>query len=76
LRGGATYVGKSERDFEPAMALVQAYPDTQLDALLECYMTARGPEFDGKQPTPGRMRANVGMLEEWLRRHGKWPTAA
>jgi hypothetical protein len=76
LRNGAQYVGNAIRDFEPAMALVQHYDDAQLEALIECYMRARGPEFDGKQPTPGRMRSNVGILEEWLRKQGLWPNAA
>jgi hypothetical protein len=76
LRNGSAYPENSRRDWEHAIALVRAYTDQQLDALVECYMTARGPEFDGKQPTPGRMRSNAGILEEWLRKEGKWPTAA
>lgn len=70
------YVPKPQRDFEPALRLVQAYTDRELAALTALYLEATGEAFEGKPRTPGHLAHVASMLEERLKEVGQWPSAA
>lgn len=70
------YVGKPQRDFEPALRLVLAYTDEELAALTTLYLAASGEAFDAKPRTPGHLAHVASMLEERLKEVGQWPRVA
>lgn len=75
-RRGSRYLTKPQRDFEPAVRLVRAYADAEMDALTALYLDASGIGFDDKPRTPGHLAHVAPMLEERLKEVGQWPSAA
>lgn len=72
---GARFVGNYERDRPHALRLVTAYSGRELEALTCLYLRAKGDHFDGKPRTIGRLAEAASMIEEQMKREGKWPTA-
>lgn len=67
---------RPDRDFTAAKTLVATYADVQLDALVETYVVATGPKFDGVPKSPGRLLDAAEMIAARLRKEGRWPSAA
>jgi hypothetical protein len=59
---GEVYPRRDGRDFTPAKTLVAAYDDVKLDAMLELYMVATGPKFDGHPKSVGRFLDAAPMI--------------
>jgi hypothetical protein len=72
----ARYVGNHDRDWPHALRLATQFTDREFEALLRVYLVATGPHFDGKPRTLGRLAESAPMIEQQMRKDGRWPNAA
>lgn len=73
---GVKHPSRPDRDFHYAKTLVATYSDVQLDALVEIYLVATGPRFDGQPKSPGRLADVAGLIAERIKKEGRWPSAS